>query len=44
MPTPAFQQSVAEFVDKHQLETSVQARLLDSPWMGWERRGNNINE
>ena len=29
MPTPNFQQSVAEFVKKHQLETSVEARLID---------------
>lgn len=29
MPTPAFQKSVAEFVKKHNLETSVEARLID---------------
>ena len=29
MPTPAFQKTVAEFVLKHKLETSMEARLID---------------
>jgi NTP pyrophosphatase (non-canonical NTP hydrolase) len=29
MPIPAFQKIVAEFVKKHQLESSVEARLID---------------
>jgi NTP pyrophosphatase (non-canonical NTP hydrolase) len=29
MPTPNFQKAVAEFVQEHQLEASVEARLID---------------
>ena len=29
MPTPNFQKTVAEFVKKHHLEASVEARLID---------------